>query len=273
MIIKSLLIVAFVAYFLYGCLIFFSQEKIIFYPVEYNRDEIQNIEKQLKSFEFKFYNKEEKFQITYWESSPKSKNFKIIFYFGGNAENTNYTALEISQHPEILNFKWILINYPGYNGSSGSVGEKNMYLYASEIYDFIIKQYNTQIEEVILIGRSIGSGVASYLHKVKKCDKLILITPFDSLETIAKIYFPLYPAKLLLKHKFRVVEYLKNSQIPILVLLAEKDEIIPEASTKNLLKQLETMQNKEIFIIPYTSHNTISDSPLYWKYLLQFLKN
>lgn len=262
--------ILFILYFAYGCLLFFWQEKIIFYPVEYNFKEIQTIQ-ELKTFKYMSFSKNSKIQITYWENYLKKPHFKIIFYFGGNAENTNYTALEISKHPEALKHKWILVNYPGYNGSSGNPGEKNFYTYSIEIYDYITQTYEGQIEEIIFMGRSIGSGVASFLQTKRKCNKLILVTPFDSLETIAKSHFPLYPTKLLLLHKFPVIEHLKNSNTSVFVLIAENDEIIPQQSTKNLLKHLDILKNKEIYIIPYTTHNTISDSPLYWKYLIQSL--
>lgn len=271
-ILKFIVIVLVSFYFFYGCFLYFAQDKIIFYPTEYNPKEIENIKKQLKNFDYKIYKKNQEITITYWESQPKKEKFKIVFYFGGNAENTNYTAIEISNHLEFLNYKWILINYPGYNGSSGKAGEKNFYLYSEIIFEHIIDQYKENITEIILMGRSIGTAVSSYLNTIKKIDKLILITPFDSIETIAKKHFSLYSFSFLIKHKFPTIEYIKKIQNPILVLIAKEDEIIPNESTKNLLKELEKKQDVEIYILDNATHNTISDFPFYWNYLDQFIK-
>lgn len=269
---KFIIVVSLSIYFFYGCFLYFAQDKIIFYPTEHDPEEIEYIKKQLKNFDYKIYKKNKEIIITYWESDPKKEKFKIILYFGGNAENTNYTAIEISKHPEFLNYKWILLNYPEYNGSSGKAGEKNFYLYSEIIFEHIIDQYKENIIEIILMGRSIGSGVASYLNSIKKIDKLILITPFDSIETIAKKHFSLYPFSFLIKHKFPTIEYIKKINNPILVLIAKEDEIIPSESTNNLIKELEKKQDVKIYILDNATHNTISNFPNYWKYLDQFIK-
>ncbi len=120
------------------------------------------------------------------------------------------------------------------------------------------------------MGRSIGTGVAVYLANKFKINKLILITPFDSLESLAKHYYPFFPTSLFLRHKFSSIKYIKNLNIPILILAAEYDEIIPEDLTKKLVKSI-SHSHYRYYIISGTSHNTISDSPDYWKYIQDFL--
>lgn len=270
--IQFFIIIILSIYVFYGLVLYFGQEKLIFYPVEYNQNEIKKIEKEIQHFQFKTYTKNKEIRITYWESEPKSDIFKMILYFGGNAENTNYTAIEISEHPELLSYKWILVNYPGYNGSSGIPSEKNFYIMAEEIYDFLNNLYKDRIKESIVIGRSIGTAVASYLCVVKKTKKLILITPFDSIKNIGKSLFPFYPFSFLIKHKFPTIDYIKKIENPIFILIAEYDEIIPESSTKNLLKAIANKKNTNVYTIKDSNHNTISNSQEYWIYLKNFLE-
>ncbi|GIX41452.1 MAG: alpha/beta hydrolase [Leptospiraceae bacterium] len=265
---KFILLLILFVYIIYGCFLYYIQENIIFYPVPYNEEEIKYIKNQTKQFDFKKTQIDDKI-ITYWENKIESN--QIIFYFGGNAENTNYTVLELLEYPELLKFKWILINYPGYNGSNGKPSEKSFYEYALSIYQkFFTQQINTN-KIIILMGRSIGTGVVTFLASNVRCDKLILITPFDSIENIAKKFYPLYPTSIFLKHKFPSYKYIQNINIPILILSAEKDEIIPRNSTEKLIEYIKNKKLLKYYIIPDTYHNTISEHYLYWQYLKKFI--
>jgi pimeloyl-ACP methyl ester carboxylesterase len=264
---KFIILFIFFIYVFYGCFLYFIQDNIIFYPVFYNEEEIQSIKKNAKTFDFKKITINNHI-ITYWENT--SDYDTLIFYFGGNAENTNYTVLELIEHKDLLKFKWILMNYPGYNGSSGKPSEKNFYQFALWLYENTTKKDHSY-KNVIIMGRSIGTGVATFLANKVKCSKLILITPFDSIENIAKKFYPLYPTSIFLKHKFPSYKYIQNLNIPILILAAEKDEIIPKHSTENLLNYIKNKDLLEYHIIPNTTHNTISENYLYWKYLKNWI--
>ncbi len=263
---KYLIIFIIIIYIVYGSFLYFIQDKIIFYPVEYNSEEIKIIENTYKNFKFHSIHINT-LKITYWENIIQTKN-TILFYFGGNAENTNYTIMELSEHTPLLQYKWILINYPGYNGSNGIPSEKNFYIYGDVLINFFLD--NGKYNQIVIMGRSIGTGVAVYLANKLKINKLILITPFDSIESLAKRYYPFLPASLFLKHKFPSVDYIKNLNIPILILAAEYDEIIPQDLTEKLVKSI-SHGHYRYYVIPGTSHNTISESPDYWKYIQDFL--
>lgn len=256
-------------YLFYGCMLYIAQDKIIFYPVSYNHDEVEYINK-LSLFKYKKINKDNQI-LTYWERKTTSPIH--IFYFGGNAENTSYTVLELINHNQMLKYNWYILNYPGYSGSSGKPSEKNFYHYAEWLYREIIDQNSLNFKQVIFMGRSIGSGVAVYLANQVPCDKLILITPFDSLETLAKKFYPYYPVSILLKHKFPSFKYIQNYDKHVLVLIAEHDEIVPRISTENLLKNKKTLDKLQYYIIENTFHNTISENDNYWKYLNEFISN
>ncbi|MCS7204233.1 MAG: alpha/beta hydrolase [Leptospiraceae bacterium] len=263
--IKFLILFLLFFYLSYNCFLYFIQDKILFYPVPYNEREIRTIEKTYP-FTFKtFYINEKK--ITYWESNNHNTRH-VVFYFGGNAENTNYTLMEISSFNRALEFRWILLNYPGYNGSSGTPSESSFFEYAELLYHHIVQNHN--YEKISFMGRSIGSGVASYLASKVKASKLILITPFDSVENLAKKYYP-FTLSQLVKHKFLSYKYIQNVSIPILILAAENDEVVPLSSTKNLIQYISDQRKMEFYILDDTTHNTISDHPEYWKFIYYFL--
>ncbi len=85
-------------------------------------------------------------------------------------------------------------------------------------------------------------------------DTLLLITPFDSIENIAKSKYPIFPISLLLKHKFKELHYLKSTKAECVnAIFAKSDEVIPKSSTQNLLNSFKF--NKTAYI--NSSHNFI----------------
>ena len=120
------------------------------------------------------------------------------------------------------------------------------------------------------MGRSLGSGVASYNSKKEGVQGLILVTPYDSIEAVAKGQFPFLPVKLLLTEKFESYKYV-NPEIPTLVLYANNDSIIPNKNTDELLKYIN--KKSKIEKMSNTDHNRISETPEYWNYINNFVSN
>ena len=169
----------------------------------------------------------------------------LVLYFSGNANNVIEFLDKIA--PKIKNYNFFGFNYPGYVNSEGVPSEENFYKMADEIF----KKYKPDF----VIGRSIGTAVASYLASKYKFRGLLLITPFDNLVSIAKYKYPFLPVKLLLKYKFPESEFLAKSNIPTVVIALKKDNLIPQKSLKNLLKNIKNL--KEVIYLDGVSHAEI----------------
>jgi pimeloyl-ACP methyl ester carboxylesterase len=186
-----------------------------------------------------------------------------IIYFGGNAE-------DVSQNiPDFKNifpgYAVFLVNYRGYGGSTGSPSEAGLYRDALAVFDEIRSRYPS----ISVIGRSLGSAVASYLASVRDIDKLVLVTPFDSIENVARKAYPIFPVSLLLKDKFNSVGNIAEIDAPVLVLIAEKDEIISRRHSEALAGAFpESQVNVEV--IRDAGHNTIGMFPRYSRALHMF---
>jgi len=165
------------------------------------------------------------------------ENLPLVLYFSGNANNVIEFLDNIA--PKIKEYNFIGFNYPGYAGSKGKPCEQCILKYALEIYD--------NYKPDIIIGRSLGSAVAAYVATNRKSKKLVLITPFDSIVNVAKSKYPLLPVNKLVKYKFNEYLWVKNIDIPINVLLIDNDDVIPQKSVSNLLKNIKNL-NKKIII-------------------------
>ncbi len=164
---------------------------------------------------------------------------KIIIYFGGNADDaTDF----IKYCDDLRDFDIVAFNYRGNVLSSGKPTEKAIFKDSLKIYDTFAKG-----KEVYLIGRSLGSGVAVYLASKRNIKRLLLITPYDSIENVAKEKYPYFPISLLIKYKFNSLKYLKDVDTPTTVFMVKGDQTVPNKRTKNLIKHLKDLSNIIIF--------------------------
>jgi uncharacterized protein len=115
-----------------------------------------------------------------------------LIYFGGNAEDTSLSLPDFSSaFPDHAIY---LLHYRAYGGSSGSPSEAALFKDALVLFD----QVRAEHRDIVLIGRSLGSGIAVRVASVRPVSRLVLVTPYDSLQEIAATQFPYFPVRWLL---------------------------------------------------------------------------
>ena len=153
---------------------------------------------------------------------------KAIIYFGGNGEDVSSNLESFSRaFPDHALF---LLHYRGYGGSTGHPSEQAINGDAVALFKNVYAEHT----EITLIGRSLGSGVAIRLASESPASRLILVTPFDSIEEIAAAEYPYVPVKLLLLDRYESWKYAPGIAIPTTIIAAGNDEVIPHASTEKL---------------------------------------
>ncbi|AYC31595.1 hypothetical protein D3880_03935 [Pseudomonas cavernae] len=183
-----------------------------------------------------------------------------LIYFGGNAEDVSLSLPTFSQaFPDHAIY---LLHYRGYGGSSGSPSEDSIQRDALALFDQVYAAH----PRIAVVGRSLGSGVAVRLASQRPASRLILITPYNSLQELAANQFPYFPVKWLLQDKFESWKYASRIAVPTLLIAAEHDEVIPRSSTQKLYTHFANGV-ASLRVIPGTGHNSISESPQYLKVL------
>jgi hypothetical protein len=179
-----------------------------------------------------------------------------LIYFGGNGEDVSQDMPDFASafpHQAIY-----LLHYPGYGGSSGSPSERTIVADALALFDRIHAEH----PNVVLIGRSLGTGVAVQVASQRPVARLVLVTPFDSLGDVAAAQFPLLPVRWLLRDRFESWRYASQVTAPTRIIVAEDDEVVPRASTDRLRTRFKDGIVSWV-IVPGVGHNSISDSPDY----------
>ena len=175
----------------------------------------------------------------------------LILGFGGNAWNgqdvAEYLHELYPEHPVVV------FHYRGYRPSSGSPSGDALIKDAPRIYDAAVKRVKPS--KVVAVGFSIGTGVAAQLSSSRPLDGLILVTPFDSLRAVAQSMFPWLPIGPIFAHEIDAATPLKDSKLPVAIVAAERDEIVPADRTAALRSVVPNLLFDRT--IPRAGHNDI----------------
>ncbi len=190
---------------------------------------------------------------------------KALIYFGGNAEDVSLTLPEFAARvPDRALF---MMHYRGYGGSMGRPSEAALHADAAALFDEVRKTH----PEIAVVGRSLGTGIAVRLAATRPVDRLVLVTPFDSILNVARHRFPMIPVGWLLADRYESDRVAAQVTAPTLVIEAENDELIPARHTRALLAAFRP-GIASLVSIAGTGHNTVSSSPDFMAAITRFLR-
>ncbi|WP_394700109.1 alpha/beta hydrolase [uncultured Desulfosarcina sp.] len=190
----------------------------------------------------------------------------LIVYYGGNAEDVSLNFADLNRFSAR---SFLFMNYRGYGQSQGRPSERALCEDALFIFDRIIESEGIDPSHVVLMGRSLGSGVAVHVAANRRVGGVVLVTPFDSLVNVARAHYPIFPVKWLLRHRFDSAALAPDIAAPALFLTASHDRIVPPSFADNLRR---VWGGKTTAVrIEGTDHNTIETSPDYWEAVNAFL--
>jgi hypothetical protein len=187
-----------------------------------------------------------------------------LIYFGGNAEDVGANIPDFdAAFPERAVY---LVNYRGYGGSSGRPSEAALIADAEAIYDSLRVRH----EPIAVIGRSLGSGVAVALAARRPVERLVLVTPFDSLANVAADHFFWLPVRYLVRDRYDSAGSIGQVRAPTLVVVAEHDEVVFRARSDALIAAV-SPPLRHTLLVPGATHNDVSFHPVYFQSLREFL--
>ena len=201
-----------------------------------------------------------------WQWHPAEGKVRgVVLYFGGNAENIEHHLPPLTQtfpHSDIY-----MLAYRGYGASEGQPSEPLLTQDAVALFDEVRHLHPQQ--PITVIGRSLGTGVASAVAELRQPDQLVLITPFDSMLNTVRGMYGWLPVKLLLRDPFDSAAHLQGYSGPILVLRASHDDTVVPARTDALLASLKG-KAVEVLTLPHTGHSSILRAPALWDAVARF---
>lgn len=191
----------------------------------------------------------------------------IILYFHGNRGNLTRWGDIVSPMAQ-YGFDVLVMDYRGFGKSIGKRNQRNLLADAELFYAWCKERYPEQ--SIILYGRSLGTGIASYLAGKHKPQQLILETPYYSLARAAQRFYPIYPSKLALRYNFESYKYLSTSNCPVIIFHGTEDSVVPYEQGVELAESLRAERVKFVSI-EGGEHRNLSDFKLYHTELAKIL--
>ncbi|MDP2808163.1 MAG: hypothetical protein Q8O74_08540, partial [bacterium] len=246
--------------------LYLYQDKMIFYPQKISLDKIEYISK-LANVEGITIRTKDGFDIKGWYIGNNSADrSKILLYFGGNAEEVSYMIPEVT---EFKNCSIVLMNYRGYGQSQGKPNENNLCGDALVIYDYFIGRPENKDSKIIIMGRSIGTGVAVFLAKNRRCNGVVLVSPYNDFKSLAQYHFPYLPVGPVIKYKFNSGERVPSIKSPLMIMLGTGDKTIPPEQSRLLAQKWGGRVTIKEF--EGADHNNLSTYREYWKFINDFI--
>lgn len=198
---------------------------------------------------------------------PPGAPAPLVLYFGGNAEEATGSAADA---PRLWGrHAVLLVNYRGYGESEGRPGERELVADALEIFDWAVARADIDGARVALHGASLGSGVAVQVAAARPVRCVVLSTPFDSVRAVASGVYPWLPVGLLIRHPFDSAARAPAIAAPALVLLAERDDVIPPVHGERLAAAWGGPVQRVVFA--GRGHNDLFADPGYGQAIVAFL--
>ena len=182
-----------------------------------------------------------------------------VVYFGGNAEPVVQNAPRFAA---IAHARTLLVDYRGYGASTGKPSE------ATIVDDAVrsIGAFRTgRSGPLVLVGRSLGSGVAALAAArfAPNVDALVLLSPFCSLTSVAAFHLPWLPVSLLMRSRFDVQSVVDALPRAVSIVVGLDDDIVPPSESRCLVRALPAPRT--VLELPSTGHNDVLERDATWR--------
>lgn len=193
-----------------------------------------------------------------WFKTARPVRRGVVLYLHGNRDNLQRWG-GFSRDFTALGWDFFAIDYRGYGKSTGEPDEVGCYIDGGLAYDFLLKTYPP--EQIVIFGRSLGSGVATHLAAHVPAKMLILETPFDNVRGVMEGHLSGVSLRIEPVFRFPNDENLSKTTMPVLIFHGTRDRVVPMLSAQKLKRHLKP--SDEFVVIEGGSHNDLGTFKLY----------
>ncbi|MDN5202720.1 alpha/beta fold hydrolase [Fulvivirgaceae bacterium BMA10] len=243
-----------ISYVMVCALLFFFQEKLIFFP-----------QKLDKAYKFSFDQEFREISVNTEDQKKlhgllfKTQNSKgLIFYLHGNAGSVASWGGVAKTYTD-LNYGVFMLDYRGFGKSEGSISsQEQIFQDMQSAYSQMLNEYDEN--EIIVLGYSIGTGLAAKIASTNNPKLLILQAPYYSLIDMMKHTYPIIPT-FILKYKFETNKYIKDCKMPIVIFHGNQDKVIYYNSSVKLKSIMKSTDR--LITLDGQGHNGMTNNPDY----------
>jgi pimeloyl-ACP methyl ester carboxylesterase len=189
---------------------------------------------------------------------PKDSIKGVVLFFHGNRSNVEHYS-QYAPYFTKNGYECWMPDYPGFGRSTGEMNIEVLQKLSIQLYKMARAKYAPG--QIVIYGKSLGTGIAAYLASERDCRHLILETPYYSLASVAANYMYFMPVHRLIKYNLDTYQYFDNVPAPITVIQGNKDQLIPLTNAASLISHMK--KTDAFYIIRNGTHNNLPEFPKY----------
>jgi hypothetical protein len=161
-------------------------------------------------------------------AAPRRPHRPTVVWFHGNGELID-GLVGVAERFAAADIGFVAMEYRGYGRSAGEgkPSEPGLYSDALTLLDALETETRGPGEGIVLVGYSLGSGVAGEMASRGRGRALVLISPFTSMTDMASRLAPILPTRWLVAERFDTLSKAPKIAMPALVLHGAEDELVP----------------------------------------------
>lgn len=251
------------AYVLLAVLLYFIQDKFIFKPEKLPEDFVYKYDAPFREINFDIEKGVVINGLHFHVKKPKG----LILYFHGNSRSIKGWA-KYARDFYRYQYDVVLVDYRGFGKSTGKRSEREMLKDMQVVYDTLA--VNMHENQIIVYGRSMGSGFASKIASDNKPRYLILDAPYYSFVKVVERFLPILPARWILRYHLRTDKWIRHVNCHTYILHGTRDWLIPVKHSE----KLKALMPSKITLIKIKGggHNNLPSFPEYHNFIRDILQ-
>jgi hypothetical protein len=221
-VIWTIILVIIIAYSILGWALYFLQPTFIYHPVRevpYDPGDIS------LTFEKVSFKTADDVKLFGWYIPAENAKYTVLFCHG-NGGNIAHRLDTINFLNE-LGLNCFIFDYRGYGKSRGKPTEQGTYFDAEAAYIWLTENKKIPPQQIIIFGRSLGGSIGAYLAGKVPCKGIVLESTFTSYVDMGRKFYPYMPVKLFASFSYRTIDYIKQINVPMLIIHSRNDELVP----------------------------------------------
>uniref|UniRef100_A0A6A7G9Q5 Alpha/beta superfamily hydrolase n=1 Tax=Hirondellea gigas TaxID=1518452 RepID=A0A6A7G9Q5_9CRUS len=182
---------------------------------------------------------------------------RIILYGHGNGEDLGNTHRFIRMLRDNLKCHVLAIEYPGYGINAGVSTETSVNADFTTAFHFVLSDMGFRLEDILLFGRSIGSGPCCQLAARHKVGGLVLVSPFSSIRDMTR-HLAGRVAAALVADRFSNIQAIMKVEVPLILIHGLADKLIPYSHSQLLFRAAEKTPRRAIHFPEDMDHNSFN---------------
>lgn len=257
---KQGILIIVIILFAFMLFLYFWQRHLIYLPIR-NKPNIDDY--AVKGLDEVHFKTDDGLTLYAWYK-PARPSFPTLVYVHGNAGHIGY-RVPIAEAFIHLGFGVFLLEYRGYGGNPGTPHEQGLYKDGNAAIQYL-KGQGVLLNQMILFGESLGSGVATQLALNHSVCAVVLLSPYTSMTDLARYHYPWVWLKPW--DRFESLKKISRIKAPLLIIHGTKDDIVPIQQARALYSRAN--EPKQMYEFQDAGHNDLISQPSFFAKILLF---